>query len=173
LVAAPRIGDMCCQEFEDGDDGKPKPTGRYLFTNVKHNIFGAMPTLAYKLVEASGGIDPVIDKEITITRVEWCGEVGITADQAVAVASAANKGKASTGVVTFLLDMLAAGPVLRNTIVERGESRGFTKDQLRRARGNADILAIKEPGRVDGLWWWMKPEHEPAWRESFKQEGVK
>jgi hypothetical protein len=171
-IAAPRIGDMCCQEFEEGEDGKPKPTGRYLFANVKHNIYRSIPTLAYRLVETSGGIDPSTNEEIEITRVEWCGEVGITADQAVAAATAADKGKATAGIVTFLLDVLAGGPVLRTSIHDRGKERGFTEDQLRYAKNKASIKAFKETGIKHGRWFWAKPEHMPTEQQQTQEQEI-
>jgi hypothetical protein len=166
-IAAPRVGDMCQQELDE--DGKP--TGRFLFLNAKHNVFRGRPTLVYRLVQASGGFDPIAKEEIVVSRVEWCGEVDITADQAVAAARAADKGKAASGAVTFLLDTVAAGPVLRSTIMERGKTRSFSEDQLRRARKKAGIIALKAPGHLEGAWWWMKPEQEQAWRETCKQSS--
>jgi hypothetical protein len=171
-IAAPRLGDMCCPEFEEGDDNKPKPTGRFLFANVKHNIFGAMPTLAYKLVLTSGGFDPEAKEEIKITRVEWCGESPLSADQAIATANAANKDKPVASVVTFVLDMLAAGPVRRHDIVERAKERGFSEKQLRDVRQKAGILSFKEPHTKETIWWWMTPAQEEAWRKQFKQTGT-
>jgi hypothetical protein len=169
-IAAPRLGDMCCPEFEDGGDGKPKPSGRYLFANVKHNIFGAMPTLVYKLVIASGGFDPEANEEIQITRVEWCGESALSADQAIAVATAATKDKPVASVVTFVLDMLTAGPIPHGLLTERGKERGFTEKMLQTAKKKTNIRTVREPGTKQVIWWCMKPEHEAAWREQFKQK---
>jgi hypothetical protein len=174
FIAAPRLGHIVIPEFEEGGDGKPVATGRFLYATPKHNIYREMPTLAYKLIETSGGFDPdapEAEKEIRITRVEWCGEVGITADQALAAASPATKGKAAAGAVTFVLDMLANGPVPRHVIIERGEERGFSEKQLRAAREKAGVLPLKEPRTTQTIWWWVKPEQETAWRERFKQTG--
>jgi hypothetical protein len=55
FIAAPRLGHIAIPEFEEGADGQPQPTGRYLYATPKHNIYREMPTLAYKLVEASVG----------------------------------------------------------------------------------------------------------------------
>jgi hypothetical protein len=86
---------------------------------------GEGTALAYRLVEASGGFDPVAKKEIVVTRVEWCGEVDITADQAVAAAtnSARNKGSVAAA---FVLGLLAGGAKMRSAVFEQGEQHGFT-----------------------------------------------
>jgi hypothetical protein len=55
FIAAPRLGHIAIPEFEEGEDGKPRATGRFLFATPKHNIYVAMPTIAYRLVTASGG----------------------------------------------------------------------------------------------------------------------
>jgi hypothetical protein len=147
FIAAPRLGHICIPEFEEGEDGRPKATGRFLFATPKHNIYFAMPTLAYRLVSASVG-------EIGISRVQWEEEVSVTADQALAATATAAKSKASDGVVTFLLDMLAGGPLPKRLIDERAAQRGFTADQLRRAREKAGIQTSKETGKKDGAWFW-------------------
>jgi hypothetical protein len=127
--------------------------------------------LAYRLAKASGGVDAVTGEEIEISRVKWMEEVSITADQALAAASPATKGKATAGVVMFLLDMLAGGPVLRNIIHERGKERGFTEDQLRRAKNKAGIEAVKEPGKQHGPWFWAKPEHAADWQKATAEDA--
>jgi hypothetical protein len=162
FIAAPRLGHIAIPEYEEGEDGKPRATGRFLFANPKHNIYVPMPTLAYRLVMASGGIDGITGEPIEITRVEWCEAVAITADQALAAAAPAAKSKAAGGVITFLHDMLANGPVAKKVIQERAAQRGFTDDQLRRARVKADIRTFKETGKKDGKWFWTTAQHMPT-----------
>jgi hypothetical protein len=72
-IAAPRLGHICIPEFEEGEDGKPKPTGRALFATPKHNIYVAMPTLAYCGGAAPGGRDATPGETISISRVDWAG----------------------------------------------------------------------------------------------------
>jgi hypothetical protein len=162
FIAAPRLGHIAIPEFEEGEDGKPKPTGRCLFATPKHNIYVAMPTLAYRLVAVSAGVDAATGEAISISRVEWAEEVGITADQALAAGAEAAKAKSAPGAVTFLLDILANGPVAKTVIQERASQRGFTEDQLRRARAKAGVVTFKETGKKDGRWFWAKEEHAPA-----------
>jgi hypothetical protein len=170
FIAAPRLGHIAIPEFEEGPDGKPKPTGRCLFATPKHNIYVAMPTLAYRLVAVSGGVDATTGEAINISRVEWAEEVDLTADQALAAAAPAGNAKASTGVVTFLLDMLTNGPVPKATILERAEQRGFSADQMRRAREKAGVVAFKETGKKHGRSMWAKSEDAAADRRPDSEE---
>jgi hypothetical protein len=55
----------------------------------------------------------------------------------------------------FLLDVLADGPMLTATVVERGVARGFTVRQILSARMQMkSIIAIKETGKRYGRWMW-------------------
>jgi hypothetical protein len=160
FIAAPRIGHICVPEMEEDENGRPQPTGRVLFANPKHNIYAAMATLAYRLMPCEGGCDPN-GEAINVTKVEWAEEVALTADQALA-AAAGTGGKAPSGVVVFLLDILANGPVAKKVIQERAAARGFTDEQLRRARAKAGIRTFKETGKRDGAWFWAMAAHMPA-----------
>jgi hypothetical protein len=162
-IAAPRLGHICLPEAKEGEDGKPRLTGRGLLATPKHNIWVAMPTLAYRLIAAEGGRDAA-GAAIRVSRVDWAGEVALTADQAIAAASTVSK--APSGVVTFLLDMLANGPVPQKVIAERARQRGFTAEQLRHAREKAGIGTFKETGKPHGEWLWARAEHMPGSQQS-------
>ena len=45
-------------EMEETESGRQQPTGRMLFANPKNNPHPAMPTLAYRIIQATGGADP-------------------------------------------------------------------------------------------------------------------
>jgi hypothetical protein len=47
-------------------------------------------------------------------------------------------------------------------IEERAAERGFSKDQLKRAKQKMEITAFKERGVVEGPWFWALPQHAPA-----------
>ena len=55
---------------------------------------------------------------------------------------------------TFLLDMLANGPIPATLVEERGTAHGFTRKQLRYVREQMNIEAFKEVGRLNGRWFW-------------------
>ena len=55
---------------------------------------------------------------------------------------------------TFLLDVLASGPVPVTRIEERGAAHGFSKKQLIYAKQHMGIVVFKEVGRRNGRWFW-------------------
>jgi hypothetical protein len=67
FIAAGRIGHACFEEIrpEDGTDEGCKPTGRVLFTHVKHNPSEKKPTLAYRQALFTLGPDKMTGKIIT------------------------------------------------------------------------------------------------------------
>jgi hypothetical protein len=60
---------------------------------------------------------------------------------------------------TFLMDILANGPVPMTIIEERGAAHGITKKQLRCAREQMSIITFKETGKLNGCWLWVLPQH--------------
>jgi hypothetical protein len=112
-----------------------------------------MSTLAYRLVEKP------VDGGLRVPMVVWEEIVDVTADQAVA-ATMPSKNKDQSGLVLFLQDILLNGPVLAATIEERGAARGFSVDQLKRAKRKLDIATFKE-AKLDGRWFWALPQHAP------------
>ena len=55
---------------------------------------------------------------------------------------------------TFLLDVLANGPVPATLIEERGAAHGFSRKQLRYARGANEHCCFQRGGRRNGRWFW-------------------
>jgi DNA polymerase len=156
--AVARIGHLCVAEMNDDGSGGNQPTGRALFANSKNNERPLMPTLAYRIEGASGGADPTGEK-IEISKIVWDEVVGLTANEALA--STSTKKESSSGAVTFLMDMLANGPVPAKRIEERGVARGFSEDQLRRARRKIGAVTFKAKGKLEGGWFWAKPQDVP------------
>jgi hypothetical protein len=152
FIAAARIGHMAVAEMEeDAETGERQPTGRMLLTNAKNNLYAKMPTLAYRIE-----LKPVEDA-ITAPYIVWEEIVDLTADQAVAASTPA-KGRELSGPVVFLQDILTSGPVLVSAIEERGTARGFSKDQLTRAKKKLGVVTFHE-AKVQGRWFWALPQH--------------
>jgi DNA polymerase bacteriophage-type len=154
FIAAARIGHMAIAEVDEDENGNRVPSGRSLFTNPKNNVSRKMSTLAYRINEKQ------INDGIKAAYVTWEEIVDVTADQAVAAATP-SKNKEASSVTMFLLDILANGPVPAKRIEERAAQRGFSKDQLDRAKKKMSIVAFKEPGVLDGQWIWALPQHTP------------
>ena len=159
FIAAARIGHLCVYEMDENENGRPEQTGRVLFANAKNNPHPRMPTLAYRIVQAVGGTDPQTRADIVTSSVVWEEAVDVTADQALAAAAPTKDKGRQGGAVGFLLDVLANGPVSVKTIEERADARGFSKDQLDRAKRKMCVEAIKEGGKIDGRWFWALPQH--------------
>jgi putative DNA primase/helicase len=159
FIAAARIGHICVDEMEEDENGHREPTGRALFANPKNNPHPKMPTLAYKIEQVAIGTDPRTGADIKTSSVVWEEAVDVTADQAIA-ASKTDKGSQS-GAVVYLLDILANGPVPVSIIEDRATARGFSKDQLKRAKQKMRVAAFKEAGKIDGRWFWSLAEHAP------------
>jgi DNA polymerase len=153
FIAATRIGHLSVAETEEEGDGGRRPTGRVLFTNPKNNPHPRMPTIAYRLEETEAA------PGIRAPRVVWEEVVDVSADEAIAALRAGKDRQ--TGVVVFLLDILAGGPVLKSVIEERGSVRGFSIDQLDRAKKKMGVVAFKENGQLSGRWFWALPQHAP------------
>ena len=85
----------------------------------------------------------------------------ITADQALAAAAPTKDKGQQSGAIGFLLDVLANGPVPVKTVEERAAARGFSKDQLDRAKRKMGVVTFKEAGKVNGGWFWSLPQHAP------------
>jgi hypothetical protein len=60
---------------------------------------------------------------------------------------------------TFLMDILASGPVPMTIIEARAAKRGITPKQLRCAREQMRIITFKETGKLNGCWLWVLPQH--------------
>jgi AAA domain len=73
FIAAARIGHLCVDEMDENDNGRREPTGRMLFANPKNNPHQKMPTLAYRITQAVGGVDPRTGSDI-VTPVVACVE---------------------------------------------------------------------------------------------------
>jgi hypothetical protein len=70
----------------------------------------------------------------------------------------------------FLSAILANGPALQTLIVERGAERGFSDDQLRRAKRALGIRAFKQRGQPQSPWFWALPQDAPAEEEQGEPE---
>ena len=66
-----------------------------------------------------------------------------------------------TSAKTFLMDILAKGPLPATLVEEQGAARGFSKHQLRYARRQTSVVTFKKRGTTGGGWFWTLPRHDP------------
>ena len=146
--------------MDENESGQREPTGRVLFANAKNNVHVMMPSLAYRISQGVVGTDRQTGADILTSSVVWEEAVDMTADRALAAVAPTKDKSQQSGAVGFLLDVLANGPVPVKIIEERAAARGFSKDQLKRAKQKMCVVAFKE-GLVDGRWIWALPQHAP------------
>jgi hypothetical protein len=156
FIAAGRIGHVCIEEVEEGEDDTKIPTGRVLFANAKNNPHTKMPTLAYRIAETVVGRDPETHDNIAAPHVVWEGAVDITADQAVGAASQNAGKKKQRGeqekVQAFLQSIMdGAQPelldgsrtVAAKAAIQEAAKRGITEEQLKTARKKMGISSTQ------------------------------
>jgi putative DNA primase/helicase len=166
FIAAARLGHLCVEEMEDDPEhGGKRPTGRRLFTDAKPSIKSRQPTLVYRIeVAETECLDADTGAPIEAPVIRWEGESDLSADEAV---SAGKPTKArGLNAQEFLLDILAGGPVLQKTIIERGAARGFSYKQLWKAKGTLGIEDFRERGVKSGPSYWAFPQHVPPETEA-------
>ena len=165
FIAAARIGHMTIEEVSEDEYGNKTPTGRGLFTNPKNNVSRKMSTLAYRVVEKP------LDDGIKAACVTWEEIVDITADQAVAATVPAHKERGQqSDVIIFLMNLLTGGAVEMKTIEDKATERGFTIEQLRRAKRKMGIVAFKQTGTMEGHWFWALAQHAPSMEAKEREE---
>ena len=164
-IAVARLGHSCVDEMEEDATGLRQLSGRALFTNPKNTLGPRMPSLAYRIVETV--ISP-LGKDINISKVAWEEVVDITADEALAAASSSAK-HAKRDVVTFLLTILANGPVLKRIIEAEAANQGISPDQLKRAKVKMGLMSYRRKGQVAGGTIWSKPQDAPP-KEEIDEE---
>jgi len=154
-----RVAHLCIEEMEDGEGGRKQSTGRRLFTDAKPGIRARQPTLVYRIeVVDTKCIDPETEMSIEAPVIRWEGQSELTADEAIA---ASKPTKSAYGDVReFLREILGAGPVSVKVIVERGDERKLSYDQLKRGKKLLNVTAYKQS--MGGPWMWALPQHVPA-----------
>jgi AAA domain-containing protein len=168
FIAAARVGHYCIAELGPEDDrGFRRPTGRILFTTPKASHSAQPLTLAFRREVVRIGYDAKADEWIEAPRIVWDPQpLDLTADEAIATnreaRGDARKMKAAP-VREFLRDLLANGPMLVKTIIERGAAKGFSLKQLRSARDFIGVRPFKRRGEnLDSPWMWALAMHIPA-----------
>jgi len=115
-----------------------------------------MPTLAYRKEEVTVSNKP---HRITAPRIIWDGPVDITAEAAIAATSGKKQPDLQPKVQAFLREMLKDDKMVRQKEIEEAATKhDFTSKQLRTARAKLGVHVSKEPGKMDGPWFWQLPK---------------
>lgn len=76
--------------------------------------------------------------------------------------------KRKTEAETFLMNVLADGPMPAAIIEELGATRKFSKMQLWHAKQRIGAVAFKKKGKFDGGWFWALVQHAPKQSNTAK-----
>ena len=71
------------------------------------------------------------------------------------------QGEKDAKIKSFLMDILAKGPVPTTTIQKRGAAQGFTKKQLWRAKRLLGIVSFRKGRGFEARWLWARAQHDP------------
>jgi hypothetical protein len=90
---------------------------------------------------------------ISTSRIVFLGQSTATASEIIE----ARQPKVD-GAERFLRDRLAQGPCRAGELEREADENGFTKQNLRTARGRIGVTTQKRGGRSDGWWEWNLPD---------------
>ena len=123
----------------------PADPERRLLLPVKTNLARKPQGLAYRLVEAGD-----------VARVEWDDEpVDVDVESALMGLAAVPVQSERDEAKTLLRTVLANGPMLANTVMERARAAGIAERTLNRAK--ADLGVASEKQGFGREWWWRLP----------------
>lgn len=127
----------------------PSDEGRMVLAVTKANLAQLAPSLAYRIVDASG-----------VGRIEWEGASSLSASQLLAMPTSAEERTAVDDAKAVLSDILAGGPVAAKDVQREARAAGVSDATLRRARDAAGVTARKvgRPGEAGQRWEWSLPE---------------
>ena len=124
------------------DDAENK---RKLLVRGKNNLAPATKALAYSFGVREVGRDAKTDQTIHAPHIIWHPKhVDVTAAEAMQAATEAKSPTARDEAKTFLSDILAHGPVIKNQIEEAADANGIAERTLFRAKSDLKIIAKKD-----------------------------
>lgn len=138
----------------------PDDDGRRVLAMTKNNL-AAMPTALALMIEDDGA---------GVGRVAWLGESTISADEALAAASASPDGPEERGrldeATEWLAGELAGGAVESVTMDKRAKACGIAVGTLRRAKLRLGVKSHRDQFGHGGVWVWHLPPGDPLRRST-------
>jgi len=104
---------------------------------------------------------------IEASRIAWGAAVEGTARELLAEPEPPDD-TAADDSADFLRDLLSFGPRTAKQVYGEAEAAGYSKDQMKRAKRRAGILAVKQG--MDGGWLWRLPAAEGSGQEPEERE---
>lgn len=143
----------------------PDDPDRRFFVGMKNNLAKERKGLAYRVVPSGD----------ELARINWEGEIDVTADQAVNREKATRKRDVVAAV--WLADLFGQATELPSTAIYTAarETTRLSKDALFEAKERMGILARQQcgPDPEDGRqWWWVwPPDRRRKWEADASAAG--
>jgi putative DNA primase/helicase len=136
----------------------------YLLARVKSNIGpdGGGYAYAFEQVEAEPGI--------SASRITWGSAMEGSARELLGAAEVEPDEDGAHDAAAFLRDLLASGATSTKEVFREAEGAGFSRDQMKRAKGKIGAVAVKL-GMREGWVWRLPVDEESA--EGSEERGQK
>jgi hypothetical protein len=122
----------------------PEDESRRVFANFKNNLAREAPSLSFS-VEGTDGA----------SRIVWGGISNHGAEALLAIPSSPEERTALDEAKTFLMDLLASGPVEAKRVQKEAKAAGIADATLRRAKKALGVRVEKH--EFQGAWVWALP----------------
>jgi AAA domain len=139
----------------------PRDRSRLLMAQIKNNLAGPQPTLAYRILRESC-IPP---------RLDWLGPTGLTADQLLGLRRKPDPLFPREHARDFLAELFQTGPQPTTSVWDAAQACGLKKRTIQTARHDLSIRSLRVwTGEKHVTWWLMPgqrlpdtipPEHRP------------
>jgi hypothetical protein len=134
----------------------PEDKDSKLFVKAKNNLARDTKALRYGMGVKTVGQDKRLGVDINAPFIVWHPQhVEITANEAMAAGGQSAYAKREAR--ELLLDRLEDGPVKADDILDEAKQNGIAKNTLCRAKKELGVKSRKEPGKIDGGWFWELP----------------
>jgi hypothetical protein len=138
-----------------GKDPADESGARRLLVKIKGNLFGDVPTLAYRVVVPDG----------ETATLEWEPQPvdGVSARDVLGLVEEREEHSARQRARDFLHTFLADGPRYASDVFEHANADGIARKTLHRAKDDLGVTSYKtgQPGKTGQAWAWGLPNQEP------------
>ena len=158
FVAAPRLAHVITEEKEKNEDtGEHEPTGRMIFAMAKTNHRWPK-SLVYR-IESIEEPDTESGELIEKPFIVWEGEIGLTANQAIALAEGiklSESNQKQKECATWLTVKLENGPVRVTEIEREATALRYSRRTLDKAKASvcAPPRFVQPPLGAKPYWVW-------------------
>ena len=125
----------------------PRDRSRLLMAQIKNNLAGPQPTLAYRILRESS-IPP---------RLDWLGPVSLTADQLLDHNRRPEQLLPRECARDFLAELFQSGPQPTSMVWDAAQAHGLKRRTLQFARQDLGIRSLRVWNGEKQVNWWLMP----------------